>query len=99
MSTTVQLDPSMVSAVALVGNVVTVGARQFVAYSVEGPSWYAFLAEDGSVTVDCSMTVADWIKEPWAMVLPMGVGIGEGYAQEYPVSLLRRGVSLEKAWR
>lgn len=100
---TVGFAPATLSAIAHVGQVVTVQLPysdpwQGVVHSVEGHDWYAFDL-DGVTTVDCNMTPASWITEPRAMVIPAGHKIGDGYAVDMPLRVVRRGVCLAKAYR
>lgn len=85
--------------VALVGKIVHVEGvwGQFKVNSVEGRDWFA-CERDGQTLVDLGLTPASWLAEPWVTLLPMGVELGEGYSQTYPLGEIVRGVSLVKAW-
>jgi hypothetical protein len=98
-STTSNFAPATVRAIAHVGSVVTYANAQWTVHSVEGDTWYAFLEDDGTITVDASMTRADWIKEPFALIVPAGCVIGEGFGKEVPLAQVRRGVCLSKSYR
>lgn len=96
VATTHTIPLEAVQGMSWVGQIVTVGERQFTVHNIEGRDWYAHL-QDGQVTVDIHMTPIH-IVEPIAMVLPMGTKLGEGSAETYEVSRLTRGVSLVKSW-
>lgn len=93
--TTVTLSHEAVQGAALVGKIVKIKIdngpetynETFEVHSVEGPNWYAF-AQDGRVTIDDSMTLAEWIIEPLATIIPVGSKIGEGFGQTVEVSHL-----------
>lgn len=91
--TTVTLSHEAVQGAALVGKIVKVKIdngpetydQPYEVHSVEGPTWYAF-AQDDRVTVDDSMTLAPWLTEPEATIVPVGSKIGEGFARTISVS-------------
>lgn len=98
MSNTHTLTREQIQAITLVGAVVTLDSQQYTVHSVEGVDWYAF-NDNGATTVDMGMTRSAWITRPLATLVPAGCKIGEGFAKEgIPVSWLRRGVSLAKAY-
>ena len=102
MSTTVGFNRSVCQAIGMVGRHVTYAQRQFVVHSVEGPDWYAFADRrqgEEITTVDCSMTVAHWIKEPVATIIPTDGKIGDGRGVEIPLQYVRPGVCLAKSYR
>ena len=87
--TTVTLSHEAAQAASLVGRNVKVDylGGTWTVHSVEGPTYYAF-QQDGRVTVDDGMTLADWITEPIAMIIPVDSKIGEGFGQTIGVSEL-----------
>lgn len=98
MTTTVEFEPSTITAIALVGNVVTWQDRQWTVRSVEGWDWYAFL-EDDSIVVDQGLT--SWAppeSTPIAVIVPSGHNSGDGFSREVPVNRLTRGVCLTKRY-
>lgn len=92
-----RLSDDQIKGIALVGQIVTYGDRQFKVHSVEGRDWYAF-DDNGTTTVDLNMTPARWIFDPIARITPSDSVLGEGRTREVKASALRRGVCLEKAW-
>ena len=99
MSTTVEFAPATVQTIGHVGSVVTHANAQWTVHSVEGPDFYAFLEEDGTITVDANMTLASWIMFPKVLLVPAGAKIGDGFAKEVPLAQVRRGVCLDKSYR
>ena len=94
---TVEFAPATVQAIAFVGQVITLDDTQYVVHSVEGRDYYAF-NQDGVTIVDANLTALSFDR-PYAMVVPMGVKIGEGFARTVPLPQLRRGVCLTKSYR
>lgn len=96
---TVALANETVQGIALVGQIVTFPGSpgQYKVHSVEGRNWYAF-DDQGSTKVDLDMTVASWITEPLANIIPVGHKIGEGFAQTVRVGMIKRGVNLKKGF-
>jgi hypothetical protein len=83
--------------ITMVGRTVTYQGEQFKCYSVEGYDYYAFQSSTGGgVTADFQMPSAEWKREGWAFLLPMGAKIGDGFGIEVPLSAIKRGVSLAK---
>lgn len=100
IATTVTLSHEMIKGVSLVGQLCTLPPfpNQYKIHSVEGSSWYAHEADDGTIMLDADMPHADWITEPIVMIIPVGHKIGEGFGQTLGASHIRRGVSLTKAY-
>lgn len=97
MAETRTLPRETVNGIAMVGRIVTLGDEQFKIHSVEGRDWYAF-DDQGMTTVDLQMTVASWITEPVATIIPSGHAIGEGFSQTVPLAKVRPGVCLSKRY-
>lgn len=93
------LNPEVLHAIGLVGNVVTWSGdgQQYLCYSVEGYDYYAFVSGHANeVTVDFGMTPSEYRAKGWAYLLPMGATIGEGVGFDVYVKNLVKGVSLAK---
>jgi len=83
---TVTMTPQAAQAIAKIGTEVFLFGQPYTVYSVEGRDWYAFQAEDGTITVDTAMPVSEWLASPVAMILPEGTKIGEGFGREVHLS-------------
>ena len=83
---TVTLTTEAAQAVAKIGTEVFLFGQPYTVYSVEGRDWYAFEAEDGTITLDASMPIADHLSSPVALILPEGTKIGEGFGREVRLS-------------
>lgn len=95
---TVNLNSTMIDAIAHVGRVVTHDNQQYVVHAVEGFDWYAHQSSPGVTTVDCNMTPLDYARQPLAVIIPMGRAHGEGFGVAVSLSTVKRGVCLKKWW-
>lgn len=98
MSTTVGFTAQQIAAIAMVGKVVTYANAQWTVHSVEGDTWYAF-NDNGLTTVDCDLTIAHWLPEPSALIVPAGHAVGDGFGAQVPIVHLERRVCLSKSYR
>lgn len=100
MTGTVTLSDEIISAVAIVGKIVTHGDAQYRVHSVEGADWYTF-DKAGETVLDFfgEQAYSAYHCQPVASLLPMGATIGDGLSLNVPVTTLRRGVSLSKTYR
>lgn len=97
---TVTLSDEVVQAASMIGKLVTLphDDTQYVIYSVEGPTFYAFRSDVQSITVDPSMAPAAWITDPVVTLLPTWAKMGDGHSLGRSLSQVRWGVSLVKTW-
>jgi len=95
---TQSITPEALTALTLVGRIVTYQGQQYKVHSVEGVDFYAFTPADrpNTVTCDFGMTPSQWHSEPTAFILPMGAKIGDGFGIEVEVAQVKRGVCLAK---
>lgn len=94
---TVTITPEIAAAIGMIGAVVTHRDRQYTVRQVEGPTWYTFLATDGTIKVDLGFPLAYWIPATGLVgLIPAGCEFGEGFMIETQMSQIKRGVSLAK---